>query len=227
MAEAAPDARADVSADLAELLRTSDELLREWEQLGEQVRAQVRREVSTLGQSLADAVDQATAAAAARSARRAEAACELAMAGAVGAGLDRLRQGVVQAEARIAAMARARDDGRRRHDRRLVMALVIVVLVQLGSTLWLAGRAGDARPEAPASTVSPGATGASRSGGPVDAGLDADPDPGADAGALTDAATAGAGADASRPADVATTPAPAPRPTPVPRRRGRRVDRQP
>jgi ElaB/YqjD/DUF883 family membrane-anchored ribosome-binding protein len=223
MAEAAPDARAEVSADLAELLRTSDELLREWEQLGEQVRAQVRREVSTLGQSLADAVDQATAAAAARSARRAEAACELAMAGAVGAGLDRLRQGVVQAEARIAAMARARDDGRRRHDRRLV----IVVLVQLGSTLWLAGRAGDARPEAPASTVSPGATGASRSGGPVDAGLDADADPGADAGALTDAATAGAGADASRPADVATTPAPAPRPTPVPRRRGRRVDRQP
>ena len=49
----------DVSAELAEVLRSADRLLDEWQRFGVAVRAQVDREASTVGNAVADAVDLA------------------------------------------------------------------------------------------------------------------------------------------------------------------------
>jgi hypothetical protein len=47
----------DVSAELAEVLRTADRLLDEWSRFGAAVRAQVDREAATVGGAVAGAVE--------------------------------------------------------------------------------------------------------------------------------------------------------------------------
>src|SRR2546423_1655930 len=49
----------DVSAELAEVLRSADRLLDEWSRFGTAVRAQVDREAATVGEAVAGAVEVA------------------------------------------------------------------------------------------------------------------------------------------------------------------------
>jgi ElaB/YqjD/DUF883 family membrane-anchored ribosome-binding protein len=102
----------DVSAELAEVLRSADRLLDEWNRFGGAVRAQVDREAATVGNAVAGAVDAAV---------QRGLAAQLAT---VGAEIHKLEQ-------RARSASRALAD-QRAHDRYWLMGIAGGVAVIIG-----------------------------------------------------------------------------------------------